>query len=107
MKEGLRRKEIREKVELVRGLGHSIESSQRIGLIYKININVRSRVQIKSVPNSQYLVVIGFLTLNSKRKKVLIHQIRSQLVESVEKNIMVIALRGRIISLVVERVVTR
>ena len=87
MKEGLRRKEIREKVELVRGLGHSIESSQRIGLIYKININVRRRVQIKSVPNSQYLVVIGCLTLNLRREKVLIHQKRSQLVVSVVKEL--------------------
>ena len=107
MKEGLRRKEIREKVELLRGLGHLMESSQRIGLIYKININVRRRVQIKSVPNSQYLVVIGSLTLNLRREKVLINQKGSQLMESVVKSHMVSDLRGWIISLVVESVVTK
>ena len=55
----------------------------------------------------QELVVIGCLTLNSRREKVLIHKMRSQLVENVVKSTMLISLRGRIFSLVIERVVTR
>ena len=83
------------------GLGNLIEDPQRIDLRYKISLNLRSRVQIKSLPNSQELVVIGCLTLNLRREKVLIHQWRSQLVESVVKTTMVSSLIGRIIALVV------
>ena len=90
-----------------RGNDRLMEVIQRIGLRYKISLNLRSGVQIKSLQNSQELVVIGCLTLNSRREKVLIHQMRSQLVESVARSTMVIALRGRIIALVVERVVTK
>ena len=80
---------------------------QRIGLRYKTSLNLRTVFLINSLPNSQMLVVIGCLTLNSRREKVLIHQIRSQLVESVVKITMVIALMGWIMALVVERVVTK
>ena len=71
------------------------------------SLYLRSGILIQSLKNSQELVVIGFLTLNSRREKVVTYQMGSQLVESVVKNTMVIALRGRIIALVVERVVTR
>ena len=89
------------------GLGNLIEDPQRIDLRYKISLNLRSRVQIKSLPNSQELVVIGCLNQNLRREKVLIKQWRSQLVESVVKSTMVSALRGRIIALVVAGVVTK
>ena len=92
---------------MLRGLGHLMETPQRIGLRYKISLNLRSGVQIKSLPNSQELVVIRCLTLNLRREKVLINQRISHLVENVVKNTMVSALSGRIISLVVERVVTK
>ena len=80
---------------------------QRIGLRYKTSLDLISRFQVKSLPISQRLVVIGFLTLSSRREKILSHQPGSQLVESVARSTIVIALRGRIISLVVERVGTR
>ena len=47
----------------------------------------KKRVLIKFLLNSQELVVIGCLTLNSIREKVLINQMRSQLVESVVKTL--------------------
>ena len=58
-----------------------IEVLQRIGLRYKTRLDLRSEFQVKSLPSFERLVVIGYLTLNSKRKKVLIHQSRRQLVE--------------------------
>ena len=84
---------LREKVEMLKGLGNLMEAPQRIGLRYKISLNLRSEVQIESLPNSQELVVIGCLTLNLRKKHVRIHQRRSQLVESVVKSTMVSALR--------------
>ena len=86
--------ELREKVEMLRGLGHLIEAPQRIGLKYKISLNLRSGAQIQSISNSKELVVIGCLTLNLEREKVLIRQRRSQLIESVVKSTMMSALRG-------------
>ena len=105
--EGSKGQVLREKLEMLREQGHLIEVPQRIGLRYKTSLDLRSRFQIKSLHNLQELVVIGCITLNSRREKVLIHQIRSQLVESVVKITMVIALMGWIIALVVERVVTK
>ena len=84
-----------------------MEAPQRNRLEIKIRLNLRSGVQIKSLQNSQDLVVIGCLTLNLRREKVLIHQRRRQLVEGVVKSTMVSALRGWIISFVVPRVVTK
>ena len=84
-----------------------MEAPQRIGLRYKIILNLRSGVEIKSLPNSQELMVIGFLTLDLRREKVLIHQRRSQLMESVVKRTMLSALRGWIIVVVVARVFTK
>ena len=46
---------------------------QRIGLRYKTSLNLRSGFQIKSLPNTQDLVVIGCVTLNSRRENVLIN----------------------------------
>ena len=93
MQEGLKKQELKEKVEMLRGLGHLMEAPKGIGLRYKISLNLRSGVQIKSLPNSQELVVIGCLTLNLRRENVLIHQRRSQLVKSLVKSTMVSALR--------------
>ena len=81
--------------------------SQKIGMRYKTSLDLRRGFRIKSLKNSQELVVIGCRTLKSRRKKLLIHQIRSQLVDSVVKSTMVISLRKRIIALVVATVVTR
>ena len=86
--------------------GLLMEVLNRIGLRYKTSLDLRCGFLIKSLSNSQELLAIGFLTINSRRKKVLIHQMRSLLVESVEKRTMVVDLSGWIISLVVERVVT-
>ena len=84
-----------------------IEVLQRIGLRYKTRLDLRSEFQVKSLPSFERLVVIGYLTLNSKRKKVLIHQSRRQLVESVARSTMVIVLRGQKIVLAVVKVGTR
>ena len=85
------------------GLGNLIEDPQRIDLRCKISLNLRSEVQIKSLPNSQELVMIGCVTLNLRRENDLIHKKRIQLMESA----MVSALKGWIISLVVAREVTK
>ena len=50
--------------------------------------------------------VLGCLTLSLKREEVLVHQVRCQLVESVERNIMVIALLGWKIAIGVARAAT-
>ena len=84
-----------------------MEAPQRINLRYKINLNLRSGVQIKCLPNSLDLLVIRNVTINLRTEKVLIHQRRSQLVESVVKSTKVSALRGQIIALVVARLVTK
>ena len=84
-----------------------IEVLKRLGLRLMTSLYLRSGILIQSLKNSQELVVIGFLTLNSRREKVVTYQMGSQLVESVVKNTMVIALRGRIIALVVARMVRR
>ena len=88
---------------MLRSLGDLIEALQTIGMTYKISLNLRTKDQIKSLRISQDLVVIGCLTINLRREKVLIHQRRSQLVQTVLKSTMVSALRGWIIVLVVER----
>ena len=92
---------------MLRGIGHLMEAPQIKGLRYKIGLNLRSRVQIKSLQNFQELVVIGCLTLNLRMEKVLIHQRRSQVVEGEVKRTLMSAFRGRIIALVVDRVVTK
>ena len=66
---------------------------QRIGLRYKTILGLRSEFQVKFLISSQRLVVIGCLTLSSIREKVLTHQPRSQLVESVVRGTMVIAFK--------------
>ena len=62
-----------------------MEAFKGISLRYKISLNLRSGVQIKSLQNSEDLVVIGRQTLNLRREKVLNHQRRRQVVESVVK----------------------
>ena len=84
-----------------------MEAPQIIGLRYKIGLNLTSRVQIMSLQNFQELVLIGCLTLNLRMEKVLIHQRRSQVVEGEVKSTLMSAFRGRIIALVVDRVVTK
>ena len=79
-----------------------MEVLQRIDMRYKTCLGLRSGFQVKSLPSSKRLVDVGCLTLSSRREKVLIHQPRSQLMESVARSTMVI--KGQIIVLVVERV---
>ena len=50
-----------------------MESPQGIVLRYAISLNLRSEVQIKYIQNPQELVVIGWLTLNLRMEKLLIH----------------------------------
>ena len=59
---------------------------------------------IKFLPNFPRLVMIGCVTQNIKTEEVLAHQATSQLVESVARSFMVIALLGRTITLGVRRV---
>ena len=67
---------------------------QRIGFRYKKSLGLRSGFQVKFLQSSQRLVLIGCLTLSSRRDKVSIHQPRSQLVESVARSTMVVVKEG-------------
>ena len=96
-----KRQGLRGRVEMLREKDHLMEVLQGIGFRYKTSLGVRSEFQVKFLPNSQRLVVIGCLTLCLWGEKVLIHQPISQLGESMPRNTMVIALRGRTIVLVV------
>ena len=107
MHEELRSKGLREKVETLRDPDHMIEVLQIIGLKYKTMVDLRSGFLIKSLLNSQRLVIIGCLNLNLRREKILIYKMGSLLVESVVKSTLVIALSEWIFTLVVARVVTR
>ena len=63
--------------------------------------------QIKFLPSYLRLLIVGCLTLILQRERVLVHQPRSQLVESVGRIIMVIASLWQTIALVMERAATR
>ena len=80
---------------------------QRIGLKYKTSIDSGSGFIVKFLLSYLRLVVIGCLTLRLRMEKALVQLLKSQLVENVVKSTMLISLRGRIFSLVIERVVTR
>ena len=84
-----------------------VEVLQRMALRYKTNLGLRSGFQVKFLPSSQRILVRGCLTLISISERVLIHQPRSQLVESVARSTMVIYLSVRTIVLVVVKVGTR
>ncbi len=64
-------------------------------------------LQVKFLQNFSRFVMIGFLTLSINIEKVLIHQVRSQIIENVERRILVSDLLGRTIVLDVVRVSTR
>ena len=64
---------------------------ERVGLIPEKSLGSRRGLLIKFLSNFPMLMMIGCLTQNLKMKEVLAHQTRSQLVESVVKNIMVVA----------------
>ena len=84
-----------------------MEVLKRIGLKYKTRLDLRSKFLIKFLPSSPSLVVIGCLTLSLKRERVLLHQPKIQLVESVARSTILIVLRGWSIVLVVVKVGTR
>ena len=92
---------------ILRGEDLLMEVLQRIGITYKTNLDLRTGIQVKSHPSSKNIVVIVCLTLNSRREKVQIHQLRSQLVESVARSTMVTAFIGCIIVFIVESARTR
>ena len=73
----------------------------------KTSLGVRRGLLINFLPNFPRLVMIGCLNLSLKREKVLAHQARSQLVESVARSTMVSALLGWTIALGVARIATR
>ena len=79
---------------MLRGQDHLKGVLQIIGLRYKTSLGLRSMFQDNILPSSQRLVVLGFLTLSSRREEVIIHQPRNQLVESEARSTMVIALKG-------------
>ena len=62
---------------------------------------------MKFLPNLTSLAIIGCLTLSLKKEEVLVHQTKSQNVDSLARSIMVIVLFGRTIAFVVKRVTTR
>ena len=78
----------------------------RVGLTFKTSLGSKRGFLIKFHPIFQRLVTTGCLTLSLKREEVLSHQPRSQLVESVTRSIMVIALLGWTFAVVVERLET-
>ena len=98
---------LRERIEIPIGQGHLMVVLQRVGLIFRTSLGFIRGPLIKFLPGSLRLIMIGFLTLSLKIEKVLAHQTRSQLVESVARSIMVIALLGRTIALGVARIATR
>ena len=89
------------RLEMLRGQDLLMEFIQRICLNYKTSLGFRRPFQVKLHQSSKTLVVIGCTTLCSRREEVLIHQPRSQLVKSVARRTMVIALKGQSIALVV------
>lgn len=76
----------------------------RVGLTFQTSVGSRRGFLTKFPLSSPRFAKIGFLTQGPKREKVLIHQVRNQLGESVVKSIEVNVLWDRIISLVVAKV---
>ena len=68
-----------------------------ISWISKTGLDLRRNFLIKFLLSFPRLVMIGCLNLSLKREKVLVHQARHQLVESVARSTMVIALLERTI----------
>lgn len=99
-----KRQGLRGKVRMQKRQGLMIVVLQMVSLISMEILGSRIGFLIKFLPNFPRLMMIVFLTLSLKREEVLAHQERSELVENVERSIMVIALLGRTISLGLERV---
>ena len=57
------------RIEMLRGQNILMNILKRIGLQYKTSLDLRSGFQVKSLPSSQSLVMIGFLTLSSRRER--------------------------------------
>lgn len=101
------RQGLRESVEMPRGQGLLMVVLQRVSLISKKIIGLRRGLLIMFLQNIPRIVMIGCLILRLLREKLLAHQTRSRLFESVRRSIMVITLLGWIISLGFARVATR
>ena len=95
------------RVEMLKGQDLFMVVLQSVGIIFKTSLGLRRGFQVKFLPSSQSLVVIGCLTLSGRRKNVLIHKPRIQIVESVARSTGMITLRGQAIILVLEKAGTR
>ena len=80
---------------------------QRDGLISKTILSSRRGFLIKFLSSSLSLGMIGCLTVRPEREKLLAHQTRNKLVESVARSTIVISLREQIIILVFVKVDTK
>lgn len=101
-----KRQGLRETIQIRRGQGLFKVVRQSLCLKFKIILISRRGFPTKFLSSSLRLVVIGCIILSLKREGVVLHQQRRELVEGVEKSIMVIAKREGIISLVVVKVGT-
>ena len=102
-----KRQGLRGRVEMLRSQYRLREVLQRIGLRYKTSLDLRGGILDRFLPSSLRVVVIGCQTLSLRREKVLVHQPRSQLVECLGRNTIVIALKGTDNFFVVVKVGTR
>ena len=96
-----------ERVMTPRGKHLLMEDLQREGLRFKTSIGARIGCLIKFFLSFISLGMIWFPTLSRKRERVLVHQLKNQLVESVARSTMVIVLKGQFIILAVVKVVIR
>ena len=89
-----------------RGKDLMMEVLQREGLKYKISLDLRRGFLTKFLLSFLSLGMIGCLNLSLNMEGILVHQPKSQLVESVARITKVIDLRGRTIVLVVVKLGT-
>ena len=98
---------LRGSVEMLRGQHLLMEVLQMEDLRYKTRLDSRIRFLIKFLISFLSLGIIGCLTLSLKRERVLVHQPKSTLAESVVRSTMIIVLRGQIFVLAVVKAGTR
>ena len=101
------RQGLKGRVEIPRGQDLLTVVLLRIGLRFKTSLGSRIGCPIKFLLSYLRLGMIGCLTLILISEGILVHQQRSQLVESVARITIVIVLREHIIVLVVVKVRTR
>ena len=77
---------------------------QRVGLMFKTSLSLRRGFQKRFLLISPRILMIEVLILHIKRKEMLIHQKRDQLVVSVVRRMGESALLELLVTMVVERV---